>query len=258
MQHQSLTAALCASVLTMGLAGTADAALVSRLSGQAQYDTVLNITWLTNANLAATNTFGVAGIQGDGAMNWNTANSWITAMNAAGGTGHLGVNDWRLPTLSPINGSTSFNENFSNNATTDFGSAGAAGWVNASGRPVSEMGYLFYVNLGNLGQCTPNNGDPASCIEQPGFGLAHTGPFQNIQGLGYWSGMSNPSNPSDAWRFDFGGGGQAASNKGGSFFAWAVRAGDVAAPVPLPSALLLMGTGLAGLLRMGRRQRRLC
>lgn len=48
---------LCLCLLS---AGSANAALVAALGGQVVNDTDLNITWLANANLAATNTFGLA------------------------------------------------------------------------------------------------------------------------------------------------------------------------------------------------------
>ena len=47
------------------------------------YDDVLDIIWLQNANLAATETFGINGIDAAGQMDWSTAQSWIVAMNAA-------------------------------------------------------------------------------------------------------------------------------------------------------------------------------
>lgn len=75
----------------------AQAALISRLGGTAYYDDQLDITWLTNANLSASETFGVAGISSGGLMNWNTAQDWIAAMNSSGGTGYLGFSNWRLP-----------------------------------------------------------------------------------------------------------------------------------------------------------------
>ncbi|MBI5660064.1 MAG: hypothetical protein HZC43_11090 [Nitrosomonadales bacterium] len=53
---------LLAVTLGAGLlsAATAHAALTLTLGGQGVYDTGLNITWLRDANLAASNTFGVA------------------------------------------------------------------------------------------------------------------------------------------------------------------------------------------------------
>ena len=92
-------------ILLLTLSTTSNAVLLSRLEGQAVYDTDRDITWLANANLAATNTFGitqsldvvpVAGqIGSTGKMNWHTANDWIDAMNTAN---YLEVSTWRLPT----------------------------------------------------------------------------------------------------------------------------------------------------------------
>lgn len=78
-----------------------------------------DVSWVSNANLAASHTFELAagtslgthphdisGVDGiinsNGTMNWSGALFWIDAMNAYDGTGYLGFNDWRLPiTLQP-------------------------------------------------------------------------------------------------------------------------------------------------------------
>ncbi|MFZ4860535.1 MAG: DUF1566 domain-containing protein [Desulfuromonadaceae bacterium] len=69
----------------MGLAPTAEAALIKRLGGLAVYDTDFNITWLANANA-------------NGPMNWTAANTWAAGLNIGGYTG------WRLPTADPVCG----------------------------------------------------------------------------------------------------------------------------------------------------------
>lgn len=77
------------------VAGTnADAGLRPSATGKTVYDTTLKVTWLADANLSATETFGVKGINPGGLMSWNTAQNWVTAMNAAN---YLGHNNWRLP-----------------------------------------------------------------------------------------------------------------------------------------------------------------
>lgn len=200
---------------------------------EAYYDTTLDITWLADANAAGT------------IMDWSSANAWAAGLDVNGITG------WRLPTVTPIDG-TSFNTTFSNNATTDRGYADGDSWVEGSGTPVSEMGYMFYVTLGNLGRCTPNDADPASCVEQPGWGLSNTGPFSNVQTGGYWSESALDS--SIAWDFFFNVGFQDANDQSFNLFAWAVRSGDVSA-VPVPAAVWLFGSGLLGLLGVMRRQR---
>lgn len=217
---------------------------------------MLDITWLTDANLANTKTFGVAGVNALGTMTWDTANRWITAMNADGGTGYLGINNWRLPTLSPLDGSSTFNTNFSNNGTTDFGEgATGVGWQFA-GKFVSEMGYMYYANLANLGICTPNgSGSSSSCDIQAGFGLTNTAPFSNLTpNVDYWSGLE--INNFVAGRFFFRNGLQDGGSKGEVLRAWAVRSGDVAATVPEPGSVLLVGAGLIRLIGVKRSKRR--
>ncbi len=93
MSKSPLLGAFCAVVISIIILPS-HAALVGVLPAtpggtdwQAVYDTDQNITWLANANLASSNTFGVGGISPAGDMNWHIANSWIDAMNADGGTG---------------------------------------------------------------------------------------------------------------------------------------------------------------------------
>src|SRR5208282_1947188 len=73
--------------------------------GQTVYDPVTNVTWSANANLAATNTFGLPAckdqtsphlcVNQDGAMNFDSATQFVANMNA--GTGYLGQTNWELP-----------------------------------------------------------------------------------------------------------------------------------------------------------------
>ena len=239
---------------------TANATLISRLSGQALYDDVLDITWLSNANLALTNQFGLTlsanefdgtanTVGSTGFMTWDNANAWIAGMNSAN---HLGFNDWRLPTLNPING-TSFQTNTTNNGTSDRGQgATGIGWQDGSNTPVSEMGHLYYSTLGNLGLCTPNgSGSSTSCDIQPGFGLNNVGQFTNLQSNSYWSDLVFGS---VAWAFSFENGSQGIRGKfDRNLFALAVRPGDVAA-VPVPAAVWLMGSALLGLAGFRRKK----
>ncbi len=210
-----LAAALGASLLS---ATGAHAALTLTLGGQAVYDTDLNVTWLANANLAASNTFGVSGISSYGSMTWNTAQSWIGAMNTAN---YLGYNDWRLPvTVQP-------------DATCSDQWGSAFFGYNCTG---SEMGHLFYNELGGVASSsilTTNN--------------TNLDLFQNVLSHYYWSGTEYAPDNSRAWSFLTNGGNQYAHHKDSIMFVWAVRPGQVAAvPEPETYAMLLAGLGLLG------------
>lgn len=110
----------------------AHAELVPSAGGQAVYDTEKNLSWIANANLGATQTFGVAGINPDGSMSWDTAKRWIAAMNAAR---YLGSARWRMPaTQLPDRGCSQRPKS-------------AAFGYNCTG---SEMGYLYYSELGGV------------------------------------------------------------------------------------------------------------
>jgi uncharacterized protein (TIGR03437 family) len=73
--------------------------------GQTVYDPIANVTWLANANLPASESFGLPAckapgsppvcISQSGAMNFNSATQFIANMNAAA---YLGQSNWELPT----------------------------------------------------------------------------------------------------------------------------------------------------------------
>ncbi|WP_297528291.1 hypothetical protein [Thiohalobacter sp.] len=257
-----LWGAICASALAFATAtleaapvsgqGTWETTLLPRdLTGDgvadAYYDTVLDITWLADANLAATEAFGTAGINA-GTMAWDTANTWIANMNAVS---YLGYSDWRLPTLSPINGSA-FDDNFAYDGRTDSGYNITAPGSAHPGSTASEMAHLFYNTLGNTGWYD-TSGNTTGCTA-PDYCLTNTGPFANIQPSNYWSGLEYASNTNRAWDFGFYDGNQLTYLKSFTRYAWAVRPGDVSA-VPLPAAVWLFGTGLMGLFGAGVRRR---
>ena len=224
MNTSRLLGAVSACALAL-MTMTATAELQGRLPAtpggtdwQAVYDTDLDITWLANANLPASNTFGLeTGVDlgtypGDTSgyqafidpvkqdMNWPAARLWIDRMNAAN---YLGFNDWRLPTTAVPDASCSYNP------------ADSLG-LSCTG---SELGHLFYVEFG----ATPNEsvytGDPVELAK-----------FSNILTLVYWSGTEHFPSPNKsiyAYILDFHNGNQAALNKDREVFVWPVRDGDV-------------------------------
>lgn len=197
------------------------------------YDTTLNITWLRDANV-------------NGKMNWAAANSWANGLVVGAWS------DWRLPTM--IDTGT---------PGCDIGYAGGTdcGWnvqtksgdvtkYEAGQTVYSEMAHLFYVTLANKGYYAPGTG----IGPQPGWGLSNTGTFQNMQSDGYWSAVAYAPDGSLAWDFGTNYMVQTYNPKTYTFFALAVRSGDVA-PVPEPGTYALMLAGLTAL-ALARRSRR--
>jgi hypothetical protein len=206
----------------------------------------VEITWLANANLAGTNTFGVTGINGDfadvpgGWMTWQKANEWIGAVNTAN---YLGANQWRMPNAidTGLPGCTSFA-----NGGTDCGyntdpSAG-------------ELAHLFFVTLGNS-SAVATDGTPTGCggsSAAPDYCFTNTGPFQNLPPslyAYYWYGTTYAPEPVNAWTFFFGAGYQAGDDKTDSccYYVWAVHDGDPLNAVPIPAAVWLFGGALGAL-----------
>ena len=209
---------LAGLVLSIGLSGSAQAALIDR-GGGLIYDTDLNVTWLQDANYAQT-----SGYIANGHMTWGEANTWATNLD------YGGYADWRLPTTN--NASTPC-------ANTYTYSGGTCGFNNPG---TSELSHLFYIELGNLAWISPTG------QIQSNSGLVNKGPFINFYKNNYWSGTDYELDPSNAWTFYTTDGAQFEGNKMDHYgYALAVRNGDVAA-VPEPEAwgLMLSGLGLVG------------
>ena len=116
----------------------------------------------------------------------------------------------------------------------------------------SEMGHLFYGELGNLGYY-----DTSGNI-QSGYGLQNTGDFDNLIAFWYWSGTECGVISNNAWTFSMADGGQRNLYKPNSWLdGLAVRSGQVstAAPIPEPATMLLFSTGLAGLAALKRKRK---
>ena len=204
-------------IVLFSLCGTSSAELIDRGGGMI-YDTVLNVTWLQDANYAHT-----SGYAPGGRMTWREAMDWAENLS------YGGYSDWRLPRVRPRNGiSFDYGTNSSEpSGQTDLG-------FNIAG-PYSELGYMFYLNLGNTGYYT-TAGDV-----NPEWYLVNSGPFSGLVNGHYWTSTPYQYSPDNlpwnptycappvqcAWDFVIGYGDQTIYSTNHTFYAWAVRDGDV-------------------------------
>ena len=138
---------VCAISLFFGVSGVTNAALWDR-GGGLIYDDVLDITWLQDANYAQT-----SGHDSDGYMTWWGAMAWADQLV------YQGYEDWRLPQTLPVNG-TSYDYTLAYDGSSDRGyniSAPDSAYIGSTG---SEMAYMYYNNLENLGYYDTSGSGP--------------------------------------------------------------------------------------------------
>ena len=219
----------------------AQATLVDRGGGML-YDTVLDVTWLADANYART-----SGYDADGRMTLAAARQWVD--NLAYG----GFSDWRLPSIGRV-GAEGLNI-FSYDGTTDVG-------YNITS-PRSELSYMYYVNLGLVGEYNPDgthrddwgvfgNGT-LNGVDGNSYGERDVGPVRNLNAFIYWSGSTVLPTSSAVFTLHTSIGIQGLNGPNGLNYAWAVRSGDVL-PVAEPATALLAALGLGSTAALRRRR----
>ncbi|MFT7776258.1 PEP-CTERM sorting domain-containing protein [Roseateles sp.] len=205
-----LLATLALTGLLIG--GPAHAELQLRANGSMVYDTETNLTWIANASLGGLRT------QAD-------AVQWAESLSFGG------FDDWRLPTVLPVNG-LSLQFDYSEDGSTDVG-------INNAGLN-SELGHLYYASLGNTAAGLTNTGSFSGLVD-PG----------NPVGPVFWTGTAGESGWGLAFFMGMGAQDQLSMDTLGQ--AWAVRVGDVAA-VPEPGSVMLLLAGLAAVAGVARRR----
>jgi hypothetical protein len=209
---------------------------------EAFYDTVLDISWLRDANVNMGNN-----INGN-FLYWQDAVAWANNLVVNG------IDGWRLPTMLDTGA-----------PGCDFSYGGGTDCGYNPQTASSELAHLFYVSLGNTARCPA--GDETCSGEPGGYGLGNTGSFQNMQAGYYATGVQYALNPNQSWILDTRDGLQINRDNNSLRYATAVHDGaigtampftfpvPVLVPVPEPEsyAMMLLGLGIVGSLVRRRR-----
>lgn len=213
MKHSPFTLTL-ALVAGVGFASTASSQLLSRAGGAMIYDTDQDITWLADANYAATQYKQSCGKLGaaDGKMEWAKASQWVKDLT------YGGYSDWRLP--------KSEQPDVSCDGQNPVELGGFSFGFHCIG---SELGHLFYGNADHgLGG---KAGKSIAKTHNDNYRLFHN-IAADIAGI-YWHSTEWGAFPMIAYNFQTSDGFMNVNSKSVLIRVWPVRNGDVAdAPIP--------------------------
>jgi hypothetical protein len=208
---------------TLGMPIPTGSELYVNPGGKTVYDPETNVTWLADANLAATahHMLGLPRcktapetapcVARDGSMNYESAVQFIANMNAFGdGKGYLGQTNWELPSLDA--------------SCPTYGCGGDR----------NPMGNLYYDQLNILA------GTPV--VKVPDITV---GPFHDLQPFPYWSCLANTIQEfceseahepaaSSEWGFSFGTGFQGSAHLTSDHFVTAYYVVTTATKPPIP------------------------
>ena len=198
------------------VSSSSHAALYDRGNGLI-YDDVLDITWMQDANYAATTDYALA--NGTGALSLDDALTFVNQIN------YLGHTNWRLPSA----GTDLYHNNAYGNGELE----------------------LLNDQLLNYGQLVSSHGTgyDVAYNDASSNSIRYFHALRNV----YRYSESYALDSTKSWTHKFAGTDQssklAANQKHEALYAWAVHDGDIgAAVIPIPTTAWLFGSALAGLL----------
>jgi hypothetical protein len=155
----------------------------------------------------------------NGLDTWHNQRAWAAGLSIYDSVRDVTWDDWRLPMTTQPDPSCSTQHDPGGGFPLQGFGFGCTG---------SEMGHLSIVD---------------------GVSAGTPGLFTNVQHDRYWSGTAYAPG-SNAWFFNIGNSTQTTTIKSSTYYAWAVRDGDVAA-IPAPATVWLFGSavGLLGWIR---------
>ena len=241
-----------ALILTLGYSSAASATLTLTDNGLGVYDSGINATWTQDANLLGT-------LEANAISQYGNDSSLISDIMSANG----GV---------IIDTKSAYDNGTYHLLSSDFGTGGSVDWWGAQ----AFITYLNSINYGNSNQwALPSQPDQSSGYNvknsqlgelfynelggTAGGALPVNSLFTNEQPYVYWTGKEYAPYPYQAWNFyigssnPVGSGYQYYSIKYSQYYAWAVSPGNVSA-VPVPGAVWLFTSALAGLIGYNRRK----
>lgn len=251
LQAALKAAAICAAAAT----GTVAQADLFDRGGGLIYDSVLDVTWLQDANYAYTQNYSE--LQFGRFLTWTDAVAWSEQLSYFDSVRGVTLTDWRLPNITPLDPSIGWQLQISTGGDQDDSYNVSAPGTKYAGSTASELPYMYFNNLGNTSRCPVGGGWDDCSTAGLGSYTLNTGPFTNMEKVGYWTNSNDGLPFIDGWGFDMGHqwGLQGAFNADQPRIAWAVRDGDVMSAVPEPSTSAMLGMALlAGML--GLRLRR--
>jgi hypothetical protein len=202
--------------------------------GETVYDSVNNVVWLADANLADKRLpqnknlrFGLPlcdvpdpapenpCVNESGSMNYTSAVAWVGGMNKAK---YLGQSNWQLPTTPTLDRGCAEKGYYGNNFGFDC--------------KLNAMGYLFYEALGFKA--------PNTAVPMPPNTV---GPFNNFQPSLYWSNMPGGATTGGFAVFSFATGAQGGSTQSDYLYLMPMVQGDPFGTPPPDSNALYVNPG---------------